>query len=398
MLFGKRILLIIGGGISAYRSLELIRLLRKRGCSVSTCLTEGGSNFVTPLSVSALAGEKVHQDLFDLTDESEMGHIELSRAADLVVVAPCTADFMAKIANGFANDLASTLLLATDRPLLLAPAMNVRMWNHPSTKRNHSTLMSDGAYFVGPNDGEMACGDFGPGRMSEPEQIALEAEKILKSGPLKNTHVIVTSGPTHEPIDPIRYIGNRSSGAQGTAIATALSNLGADVTFISGPSSVEHPSGVKLVKVETAEQMFDAVNNALPAKVAIFAAAVADWKVASEQEQKIKKVKGKGTPNLVLLENKDILKFISGLKENRPELVIGFAAETENVIEQASLKRSRKGCDWIVANKVGGNSKVMGGKLNEVVLICETEAEEWPEMLKEKVALKLVKRILEKLK
>ena len=397
MLFGKRILLVIGGGISAYRSLELIRLLRKRGCTVSTCLTEGGSNFVTPLSVSALAGGKVHQDLFDLTDEAAMGHIELSRAADLVVVAPCTADFMAKIANGLANDLASTLLLATDKPILLAPAMNVRMWSHPSTKRNYSTLISDGAYFVGPNDGEMACGDFGPGRMSEPEQIVIEVEQILRSGPLKNTHVIVTSGPTHEPIDPIRYIGNRSSGAQGTAIASALSNLGADVTFISGPASVEYPSGVKIIKVETAEQMFAAVSNALPAKVAIFAAAVADWKVETEQDQKIKKAKGEGTPNLILLENKDILKFVSELKENRPELVIGFAAETENVIEQASKKRSRKGCDWIVANEVGGNSKVMGGVFNKVVLISETVAEEWPEMSKEKVALKLVKRILEKL-
>ena len=398
MLSGKRILLIIGGGISAYRSLELIRLLRKRDCSVTTCMTDSAKNFVTPLSVSALSGEKVHLDLFDLTEESEMGHIELSRSADLVIIAPCTADFMSKIANGSANDLASTLILATDKPVLVAPAMNVKMWENLATKRNLSTLLSDGLQFVGPNHGDMACGDFGPGRMSEPEEIILKAEKILKSGPLQNKHIIVTSGPTHEPIDPIRYIGNRSSGAQGTAIASTLSRLGADVTFISGPSLVEHPKGVKIIEVETADQMFDEVNNALPATVAIFAAAVADWKVENEEFQKIKKAKNNAAPTLILSENKDILRFTSRLTKNRPKLVIGFAAETEKVIEQAILKRKNKNCDWIIANDVGENSSVMGGEYNTATFITETNVEEWQEMSKVKVAEKLAKRIIEKLK
>lgn len=396
-MLGKRVLLIIGGGIAAYRSLELIRRLRERGCFVSTCLTKSGREFVTPLSVSALSEQKVHLDLFDLTQESEMGHIELSRSVDLIIVAPGTADIMSKMANGAANDLASTLLLATDKQILVAPAMNVRMWNHPSTRRNHDTLVADGVKFIGPNEGKMACGDYGPGRMSEPDEIADKAESILRQGPLNSIRVIITSGPTYEAIDPVRFIGNRSSGAQGSAIASALARLGADVTFITGPSTVNYPDGVKIVKVETADEMFSAVNEALPAEVAIFVAAVSDWKIENVQRQKIKKSSGQKAPSLVLAENKDILSYVSNLKQDRPKLVIGFAAESENILENASTKRGKKGCDWIVANDVSLGSGVMGGKSNKVSLISETNTENWPDMSKENVAERLVEKILKHL-
>ena len=396
-MLGKRILLIIGGGIAAYRSLELIRRLRERGCYVSTCLTKSGREFVTPLSVSALSEQKVHLDLFDLTQESEMGHIELSRSVDLIIVAPGTADIMSKMANGAANDLASTLLLATDKQILVAPAMNVRMWNHPSTRRNHDTLVADGVKFIGPNEGKMACGDYGPGRMSEPDEIADKAESILRQGPLNSIRAIITSGPTYEAIDPVRFIGNRSSGAQGSAIASALARLGADVTFITGPSTVNYPDGVKIVKVETADEMFLAVNEALPAEVAIFVAAVSDWKIENVQTQKIKKSSGQQAPSLVLAENKDILSYVSNLKQDRPKLVIGFAAESENILENASTKRGKKGCDWIVANDVSLGSGVMGGKSNKVSLISETNTENWPDMSKENVAERLVEKILKRL-
>ena len=396
-MLGKRVLLIIGGGIAAYRSLELIRRLRERGCFVSTCLTKSGREFVTPLSVSALSEQKVHLDLFDLTQESEMGHIELSRSVDLIIVAPGTADIMSKMANGAANDLASTLLLATDKQILVAPAMNVRMWNHPSTRRNHDTLVADGVKFIGPNEGKMACGDYGPGRMSEPDEIADKAESILRQGPLNSVRAIITSGPTYEAIDPVRFIGNRSSGAQGSAIASALARLGADVTFITGPSTVNYPDGVKIVKVETADEMFSAVNEALPAEVAIFVAAVSDWKIENVQRQKIKKSSGQKAPSLVLAENKDILSYVSNLKQDRPKLVIGFAAESENILENASTKRSKKGCDWIVANDVSLGSGVMGGKSNKVSLISETNTENWPDMSKENVAERLVEKILKHL-
>ena len=392
-MLGKRVLLIIGGGIAAYRSLELIRRLRERGCFVSTCLTKSGREFVTPLSVSALSEQKVHLDLFDLTQESEMGHIELSRSVDLIIVAPGTADIMSKMANGAANDLASTLLLATDKQILVAPAMNVRMWNHPSTRRNHDTLVADGVKFIGPNEGKMACGDYGPGRMSEPDEIADKAESILRQGPLNSIRAIITSGPTYEAIDPVRFIGNRSSGAQGSAIASALVRLGADVTFITGPSTVNYPDGVKIVKVETADEMFLAVNEALPAEVAIFVAAVSDWKIENVQRQKIKKSSGQKAPSLVLAENKDILSYVSNLKQDRPKLVIGFAAESENILENASTKRGKKGCDWIVANDVSLGSGVMGGKSNKVSLISETNTENWPDMSKENVAERLVEKI-----
>ena len=396
-MLGKRVLLIIGGGIAAYRSLELIRRLRERGCFVSTCLTKSGREFVTPLSVSALSEQKVHLDLFDLTQESEMGHIELSRSVDLIIVAPGTADIMSKMANGAANDLASTLLLATDKQILVAPAMNVRMWNHPSTRRNHDTLVADGVKFIGPNEGKMACGDYGPGRMSEPDEIADKAESILRQGPLNSIRAIITSGPTYEAIDPVRFIGNRSSGAQGSAIASALARLGADVTFITGPSTVNYPDGVKIVKVETADEMFSAVNEALPAEVAIFVAAVSDWKIENVQRQKIKKSSGQKAPSLVLAENKDILSYVSNLKQDRPKLVIGFAAESEDILENASTKRGKKGCDWIVANDVSLGSGVMGGKSNKVSLISETNTENWPDMSKENVAERLVEKILKHL-
>ena len=396
MLAGKRILLIIGGGIAAYKSLLLIRLLKSAGAAVTPVLTKAGAEFVTPLSVAALAGEKVHQALFDLTDEAEMGHIQLSRVADLLVVAPATADLMAKLATGRAEDLASTLLLATDTPVLMAPAMNVRMWQHPATQRNLATLTADGVRFVGPDQGEMACGEFGPGRMAEPEAIFAAITSALADGPLQGRHVLVTSGPTHEPIDPVRYIANRSSGAQGTAIAAALRDLGARVTFVTGPATVPPPDGVTVVKVETARQMLEAVEAALPADAAVMAAAVADWRVANAGAQKMKKDGSGKAPALEFAENPDILATLSKGPQ-RPRLMVGFAAETEHVVDHATAKRARKGCDWIVANDVSPATGIMGGTENAVVLISDTGAEHWPRMAKDQVAKKLAQRIADAL-
>jgi phosphopantothenoylcysteine decarboxylase/phosphopantothenate--cysteine ligase len=396
MLAGKRILLIIGGGIAAYKSLSLIRLLKTAGAAVTPVLTRAGGEFVTPLSVSALAGEKVHSALFDLTDEAEMGHIQLSRVADLVVVAPATADLMAKLATGRAEDLASTLLLATDTPVLMAPAMNVRMWEHPATQRNLATLKADGVAFVGPDAGEMACGEFGPGRMAEPEAIFAAIAAALTDGPLKGRHVLVTSGPTHEPIDPVRYIANRSSGAQGTAIAAALRDLGAQVTFVTGPATVPPPEGVQVVRVETAREMLEAVTAALPADAAVMAAAVADWRIANAGAQKMKKDGSGRAPALEFAENPDILATVAK-GALRPRLVVGFAAETEHVVDHATAKRARKGCDWIVANDVSPETGIMGGTENAVVLISEAGSETWPRMGKDQVAQKLAQRIAEAL-
>jgi phosphopantothenoylcysteine decarboxylase/phosphopantothenate--cysteine ligase len=392
MLVGKKILLIIAGGIAAYKSLELIRRLRDQGASVIPVMTQSAKEFVTPMSVSALAGHAVHQDLFDLTTEAEMGHIQLSRSADLIVVAPATADLMAKMATGQANDLASTLLLATDKPVLIAPAMNVRMWNHSATQRNIATLQADGIRFVGPNDGDMACGEFGPGRMAEPAEIIDSIHRQFAQGPLKDMRIVVTSGPTHEPIDPVRYIANRSSGAQGTAIAAALRDLGASVTFVTGPADIPPPAGVKVVRVQSAQQMLEATQAALPAEVAIFAAAVADWRVTSASGSKIKKIDG-ALPTLSLAENPDILATVSQLSNGRPRLVVGFAAETDNVVENAVAKRKRKGCDWIVANDVSPETGIMGGQENQVILVTDDGTEAWPRMSKNETARELAKRI-----
>ncbi len=396
MLAGKHILLIIGGGIAAFKSLDLIRRLRERGARVTPVMTRAAGEFVTPLSVSALASSKVYQDLFDLTDEAEMGHIELSRAADLVVVAPATADLMAKMAQGHADDLASTLLLATDKRVLIAPSMNVRMWLHPATQRNLATLVGDTVAVVGPGEGDMACGEFGPGRMAEPLEIVDAASSLLADGPLLGKHVLVTSGPTHEPIDPVRYIANRSSGAQGTAIAAALCALGARVTFVTGPADVAPPMGVEVVAVQTAAQMKEAVDAALPADAAIFAAAVADWHVENAGTQKIKKDKS-GLPKLEFAENPDILAGVSQMKKGRPQLVVGFAAETDDVVANATAKRARKGCDWILANDVSPETGIMGGDENDVTLIREDGAEDWPRMGKREVADRLAQRIAEEL-
>jgi phosphopantothenoylcysteine decarboxylase/phosphopantothenate--cysteine ligase len=390
---GRRVLLIIGGGIAAFKAPELIRLLRARGAGVTPVLTSAGSQFVTPLTLASLAGEAVHQDLFDLTSETEIGHIQLSRSADLVVVVAATADLMAKMAAGLANDLASTLLLATDKRVLIAPAMNVRMWDHPATQRNIRQLKQDGILFAGPTSGDMACGEFGEGRMIEPSEILAAIEGALATGPLAGRHVLVTSGPTHEPIDPVRYIANRSSGAQGTAIAAALRDLGAEVSFITGPALIPPPEGVRVIKVETAREMAQAVEAALPADVAIFAAAVADWRVANATGQKIKKDATGALPHLEFTENPDILATVSQDRARRPKLVIGFAAETEKVIEHATAKRARKGCDWIVANDVSPETGIMGGAENAVIVISDAGAQSWPRMGKEAVAKRLADKI-----
>ena len=393
MLAGRRVLLVIGGGIAAYKSLDLIRRLRERGAAVVPVLTRAAEEFVTPLSVGALAGQKVYRALFDLTDEAEMGHIQLSRTADLVVVAPATADLMAKMAGGQADDLASTLLLATDKRVLIAPAMNVRMWNHPATQRNLATLAADGILRVGPNDGDMACGEYGPERMAEPLEIVAAIEAALGQGPLAGRHVLLTSGPTHEPIDPVRYIANRSSGAQGAALGAALAALGARVTFVTGPAAVPPPAGVTVVKVETAAQMLTAVQAALPADAAVFAAAVADWRVANAAASKMKKDGSGRAPALVFAENPDILATVSRLVEGRPRLVVGFAAETDDVLANATAKRLRKGCDWIVANDVRPATGIMGGVENEVTLVTADGAETWPRLAKDEVARRLAARI-----
>ena len=397
MLADKRILLIIGGGIAAYKALDLIRRLREQGAAVTPVLMRAGEEFVTPLSVSALAAQKVYRDLFDLTDEAEMGHIELSRAADLVVVAPATADLMAKMAGGLANDLASTLLLATDKRVMIAPSMNVRMWDHPATQRNFAQLQADGVMVVGPGEGPMACGEFGPGRMAEVPDIVAAIRAALGDGPLKGRHVLVTSGPTHEPIDPVRYIANRSSGAQGAALAAALRDLGARVSFITGPASVPAPAGVDVVAVETAQQMADAVAAALPADAAVFAAAVADWRVANAAGQKMKKDGTGKPPALEFAENPDILARVAQMGDGRPRLVVGFAAETEHVADHATAKRARKGCDWIVANDVSPETGIMGGAENAVTLITGQGAESWPRLPKAEVARRLALRIADAL-
>ncbi|MEM9125919.1 MAG: bifunctional phosphopantothenoylcysteine decarboxylase/phosphopantothenate--cysteine ligase CoaBC [Pseudomonadota bacterium] len=392
MLASKRILLIIGGGIAAYKSLDLIRRLKERGAFVTPVLTRAAEEFVTPLSVSALSGETVYRDLFDLTDEAEMGHIQLSRSADLIVVAPATADMMGKMASGLANDLASTVLMATDTPVLCAPAMNVRMWTHPATQRNLAQLRQDGIQFSGPNEGDMACGEYGPGRMSEPLEIIAAIETQLLAGPLQGKRVLVTSGPTHEPIDPVRYIANRSSGAQGTALARSLSALGAEVVFVTGPAVVAAPDGVQTVEVETAQQMSDAVDASLPVDAAVFAAAVADWRVAHASDRKLKKTND-GVPSLTFTENPDILKRVAHMEQGRPALVVGFAAETDDVLDNATAKRLRKGCDWIVANDVSPATGIMGGDENAVILISENAAETWPRMGKDAVAARLAQKI-----
>lgn len=397
MLAGKRILLIIGGGIAAYKSLDLMRRLRDQGATVVPVLTRAAEEFVTPLSVAALAGHKVYRDLFDLNEEAEMGHIQLSRSADLILVAPATADLMGKMANGLANDLASTLLMATDTPVMIAPAMNVRMWEHPATRRNMATLTGDGIICVGPAEGAMACGEFGPGRLAEVDQIVAAVADHFADGPLTGRHVIVTSGPTHEPIDPVRYIANRSSGAQGSAIAAALVALGAKVTFITGPATVAPPAGVDVVAVETAQAMYDAVHAALPADAAIFAAAVADWRVTNASGSKMKKDNAGSLPQLDFAQNPDILATISQLDESRPALVVGFAAETDDVIANATLKRARKGCDWIVANDVSPETGIMGGAENAVTVITAEGGESWPRAGKDEVARNLARKIAEAL-
>lgn len=398
---GRSILLIVGGGIAAYKSLELIRLWRKAGLAVTPVLTAAGTEFVTALSLAALAESPVYQSLFDLKDETEMGHIQLSRKADLVVVAPATADLMAKMAAGLAGDLATTLLLATDKPVLIAPAMNVRMWHHPATARNLATLRSDGVAIVGPNEGAMACGEYGLGRMAEPDEIAAAAEAILnrsaRIGPLAGQRVLITSGPTREAIDPVRYISNHSSGKQGLAIAEAARDMGARVTLISGPTGLAAPHGIDTVWVETADEMLEATRHALPADIAIFAAAVADWRVASSGAHKTKKQKGASGLTLDLVENPDILATIGHLpKSQRPKLVIGFAAETQNVIAFATAKLAAKGADWILANDVSPSTGTFGGNANAVTLLRAGQAPEpWPHMSKRAVADRLCHAIAE---
>lgn len=395
----KRILLIIAGGIAAYKSLDLIRRLRERGAAVIPVMTHAAAEFVTTLSVGALAAHKVHVDLFDRDDEVDVGHIRLARDCDLVLVAPATADLLGKMANGLANDLASTILLATDRPVLLAPAMNPKMWSHPAVSRNASQLLIDGAHFIGPMRGEMAeSGEAGTGRMAEPLDIVAEVEKLLDTDPkpLSGKRAVVTSGPTHEPIDPVRYIANRSSGTQGHAIAAALAQAGADVTLVSGPVTIADPRGVKTVHVERAEQMRDAVLAALPADVAVMVAAVADWRVAHASDEKIKKQADGPTPVLALTENPDILKTV-GHHPQRPTLVIGFAAETNDVEDNAKAKLARKGADFIIANDVSPETGIMGGKRNQVSVIGHDGVERWPEMDKAEVATRLVAMIAARL-
>jgi phosphopantothenoylcysteine decarboxylase/phosphopantothenate--cysteine ligase len=393
-LSSKRLLLIVSGGIAAYKALELIRLLRGRGCAVTCVLTEAGTQFVTPLSLQALSESKVYTDLFSLTDESEMGHIQLSRSADLVVVAPASADILAKMAAGLAGDLASTLLLATDKPVLAAPAMNVRMWRHPATQANMVLLAARGVHVVGPDEGAMACNEYGPGRLAEPPVILAAIEALLAPlGPLAGRHALVTSGPTHEPIDPVRYIANRSSGRQGHAIAASLAELGARVTLVSGPVSVPDPAGVAVQHVESARQMLNACQAALPADVAVFAAAVADWHVATAAAGKIKKQPGAAPPALELVANPDILATIAQEGPQRPLLVVGFAAETDDLMSNARAKRTRKNADWIVANDVSPATGIMGGEENAVHLITANGVEDWPRLAKQEVARRLAARI-----
>ena len=397
----RRVLLIIGGGIAAYKSLDLIRRLRERGFAVRCILTKAAQHFVTPLSASALVGGRVYSELFDPASEFDVGHIRLAREADVIVVAPATADLMAKMANGHADDLATAVLLATTAKIVLAPAMNPRMWAHKATQRNLSRLVADGIEVVGPNEGEMAEAESqGLGRMAEPLEIAAAIGKVFAAemtGRLQGRRVLVTSGPTHEPIDPVRYIANRSSGKQGHGIAAAAVDAGADVTLISGPVNLPDPPGAKVIKVESAREMLRAVESALPADVAIFAAAVADWRIANAGVQKLKKQPGHTTPEFALVENPDILATIAGRKTQRPKLVIGFAAETENVVANAKAKLARKHCDWILANDVSPQSGVMGGDRNTITLVRASGVEAWPPQSKDAVATKLVMRIADAL-
>jgi phosphopantothenoylcysteine decarboxylase/phosphopantothenate--cysteine ligase len=395
---GKTVLLIIGGGIAAYKSLELIRLLKQRQVRVRTIMTKAAEEFVTPLSVASLAGDKVHTDLFSLTDETEMGHIELSRAADLLVVAPASADLMAKMASGLANDLASTALLATDKKVMIAPAMNVRMWQHAATKRNLATLKRDAILLVGPSDGQMACGEYGPGRMAEPSEIvaAIEAFFMPQAKPLQGKKVVITAGPTHEPIDPVRYLANRSSGKQGYALAEAAVALGAETVLVSGPVSLPLPPGAQVMPVETGREMLKIVTDEMPADIAIFAAAVADWTPVKPSTQKMKKGKS-GAPQIALTENPDILKTVAHLKAKRPALVVGFAAETENVIANAKAKLAAKGCDVIIANDVSETSGIMGGERNLVHLVTQAGVDSWPELDKREVAMRLMENFARRL-
>lgn len=391
MLHGKRVLLVIGGGIAAYKCLELIRRLRERGCAVRCVMTGSAGQFVTKLSVAALSGDRVYDDQFSLTDEHEMGHIQLSRSADLVVVAPATANLLARMAQGMADELAATVLLATDKDVMAAPAMNVRMWQHPATRANIKTLVARGVRLVGPDDGDMACGEYGPGRMAEPETIVAAIEAYFGAdAPLSGRRVLVTSGPTHEAVDPVRYIANRSSGKQGHALAAALAALGARVTLVSGPVHEPDPPGAEVRHVESARDMLAACEAALPADAAIFAAAVADWRVAVEAGQKIKK--SGAPPTLTLAENPDILATLSG-HALRPTLVVGFAAETTDVVAAARAKRDRKGCDWIVANDVSPRTGTFGGDQNEVYLITPAGVEHWPRTGKAEIAARLAARI-----
>ncbi len=393
---GKRLLLIIGGGIAAYKCLDLIRRVRERGMTVRTILTKGGEQFVTPLSVSALSGEKTYTNIFSLTDEVEMGHIRLSREADLVLVAPATADMMAKMASGIADNLATTALLATDKPVMIAPSMNSRMWAHEATQRNLNQLKSDGIHVISPESGDLACGEVGAGRLAEVDDIVRILENFFApAGPLKDKHILITAGPTHEAIDPVRYIANRSSGKQGYAIARALRDLGASVSLISGPTSLTPPDGVTVIPVQSAQDMLRACEAALPAHVAICVAAVGDWRVADSAAQKIKKQDGK-LPSLDLAENPDILETLSKASANRPDLVIGFAAETEKLAEHAKAKLNRKGCDWIVANDVSvseDGQSVMGGDDNTVLLVTASDMEHWDKAPKDEVARRLAQRI-----
>jgi phosphopantothenoylcysteine decarboxylase/phosphopantothenate--cysteine ligase len=394
MLHGKRVLLIVAGGIAAFKSLELIRRLRERGASVRCVLTAAGAKFVTPLSLQALSEDRVYSDMFSLTDESEMGHIQLSRDADLLVVAPATADLLARMTSGMADDLAATVLLATDKPVLAAPAMNVRMWTHAATAANVATLKLRGVHFIGPNEGAMACNEHGPGRMSEPEEIVAAIEGLLAGErPLAGKRAIVTSGPTREPVDPVRYISNHSSGKQGHAIAAALVRLGAEVTLVSGPVGIPDPANVRAVHVETAEQMLAACLAAGTVDIAVCAAAVADWKVAAPATAKIKKKAGAQPPGITLAPNPDILATLSRPGSRRPALVVGFAAETENLVANAIDKRARKGCDWIVANDVSPATGTFGGERNTVHLISAGGVEHWPTLDKGEVANRLAHRI-----
>jgi phosphopantothenoylcysteine decarboxylase/phosphopantothenate--cysteine ligase len=393
---GKTILLVIGGGIAAYKSLDLIRRARERGARVRAVLTEGARHFVTPLSVATLCEEQVFTDLFDLKDETEIGHIRLSREADIIIIAPATANLLARMAHGLADDLATAVLLAANKPILGAPAMNWKMWDNPATRRNLAQLQADGVQFVGPNEGAMACNERGIGRMAEPAEILDAAKALLAGGGetrlLDGAHVLVTAGPTHEPIDPVRYIANRSSGKQGYAIAAAAARLGARVTLISGPVTLDPPAGVDLIGVETAREMLAAVESALPADIAVFAAAVADWRVSEAHRSKLKKAGSVEIPPLALTENPDILRIIASQSPRRPPLTIGFAAETENVVANAQRKLEAKGCDWIVANDVSAEGGAMGGDNNEVHLVTAAGVESWPAMTKTAVAEALMRR------